>query len=82
MGWEFLAFAVVMLVASYAITTLMAKKPQGSKPNVIADFQFPQFEEGTPQAVLFGDCWCPDWMVLSTSDFRTSSIKAKKTGKK
>lgn len=41
------------------------------------DFSFPQFEEGTPQCVFFGDNYTPDWMVLSYGNYRTQPIKTK-----
>jgi hypothetical protein len=82
MGWEFLVFALVMMVASYAITSLTAVRPQGTKPEVVKSLDFPQFEEGTPQAVVFGDCWTADWMILSTSDFQVEAITTTAKGKK
>jgi hypothetical protein len=69
--------AVVLMVASYLITSSMITKPEPVKPNTIDDFDFPTFEEGTPQAVVFGDCWTADWMVLAYGDFRVDAIKGK-----
>lgn len=71
--------AIALFVISYAITALTAKKPAGienAKPNVFEDFNFPTHEEGTPQAVIFGDCWTSDWMVLYTGNLRTEAIKS------
>lgn len=77
-------WAIGLLIVSYAIQALTAKKPQASDPtpNVLSDFQFPQHEEGTPQAVIFGDCWSPDSMVLFTGNFKSTAIKKKSGGKK
>lgn len=76
-----LVFAVVLLVASYAITASTARKPENAKPAVLGDFDFPQSEEGTPQAVVFGDAWIGDWMVLWYGDYQIQAIVSK-TGKK
>lgn len=75
-------FAIALFVISYAITALTAKKPVGvadAKPHTFADFNFPVHEEGTPQAVIFGDCWTSDWMVLYTGNLKTEAIKSKAT---
>lgn len=76
---ELLAWALVSLVASYAIQMLLVK-PQKQTPAALQDFDFPQADEGTPQAVFFGDCWTEGWMVLWYGDYRTTKIKSK--GKK
>lgn len=73
------AWALIAMVASTAIQALLVK-PQQVKPTALEDFDFPQVEEGTPQAVFFGDCWTDGWMVLWYGNFRTKKIKAK--GKK
>jgi hypothetical protein len=75
--WVYLALVVV----SYYIQAALAPKPRAPKPAALEDFEFPQAEEGTPQAVIFGDCWTESWMVLSVGNFRTDKIK-KSTGKK
>lgn len=77
-------WAIGAMVASYAITVLLMPKPKPQKPKPAAfeDFDFPQAEEGTPQAVVFGDCWTPDWIVLWYGNYRTSSIKSGGGGKK
>lgn len=72
---EYIAVALVMLVASYLITSLMMPDPQSKKPNVLADFEFPQFAEGTPQAVVFGDVWIADWQVLWYGDLQVDAIE-------
>jgi hypothetical protein len=70
------AWALVFIVASYALTALTAKT-QKMKPAALADFDFPQVEEGTPQAIFFGDCWSEDWFVLWFGNYRTTKIKSK-----
>lgn len=81
-----LLWAIGLLIVSYALQALTAK-PAGvsnAKPSTFQDFNFPQFEEGTPQCVIFGDCWTSDWMVLQTGNFKTEAIKKTPTigGKK
>lgn len=81
MGWETLVFALVMLVASYAITALTQTKTKTEKPKSITDFEFPQSAEGQSQAVIFGDCWSPDHQILWYGNFRNSEIKQKQAKK-
>ena len=77
-------FAIALLVVSYAITALTSKstKPKDARPSTLAEFQLPQFEVGTPQAVVFGEVWTHDWMVLYYGNLKTEAIRAKKGGKK
>jgi hypothetical protein len=67
------AWALVFLVASVAIQAILVKTPS-TKPAALEDFDFPQVNEGTPQAVFFGDCWTDGWMVLWYGNYRTSKI--------
>lgn len=71
------AWALVLMVASYALQAILVK-PQKQKPASLEDFEFPQWEEGTPQAVLFGDAWTDGWMVLWYGNYRTTKVKAGK----
>lgn len=75
--WE----ALFYLVASFVISALFTPKVQSQPPASQSDFDFPQADEGTPQAVYFGECWSTSWMVLATGDFRVTEIR-KKGGKK
>lgn len=68
---------IVWIVASYYINQALAPKPEKAKPAAFDDWDFPQFDEGTSQAVVFGDCWTPDWFVLWYGNYRTKSIKTK-----
>lgn len=72
--------AVVLLVVSVLITMATAPKPVTPKPAAFEDFDFPQVDESTPQAVVFGDVWIEDWMVLWYGDYSIQPIK--KGGKK
>ncbi len=71
------AWALVFLVASTAIQAILMK-PQRQAPASLEDFDFPQVEEGTPQAVFFGDCWTQGWMILWYGNLRTTKIKKAK----
>ena len=72
-----LEFALYALVASFVLSLLMAPKTIVPKPAAFEDFEFPQADEGTPQAVYFGECWSTSWMVLAAGDYRTAAIRAK-----
>lgn len=76
----FLAWVFVGLVAGYFIQGLLAKSIQ-QKPASLSEFEFPQFEEGGPQGVLFGDGWTSGWFVLWYGNYRTSKVTSK-AGKK
>lgn len=76
-------FAIALLIVSYAITALTAKKPTDAKPSHLQDFTFPQHDEGTPQPVVFGEVWTSDWMVLYYGNLKSEAIRSKaKSGKK
>ncbi len=70
------AWALVFMVASYAIQSFLVK-PVNQKPAALEDFDFPQAEEGTEQAVIFGDVWLSGPMVLWYGNMRTKKIKSK-----
>lgn len=70
-------WAIGALVASYAITAMLAPKPETPKPAALKDFDFPQVDEGTPQAVIFGDVVADGWQILWFGNMRTSAIKSK-----
>jgi hypothetical protein len=82
MTW--LIVAAVLLIASAAITALASSpaKSQITQPNQFKDFQFPVPEEGTPQAVIFGDVWTNDWQVLWVGNYQTKPIYASTSGGK
>lgn len=71
MGWD---TALILLIASTLITMAMMPKQQGALPTAFEDIDFPQADEGTPQAVFFGDCWTGDWMVLAVGNYRVDEI--------
>lgn len=66
---------IIMLVVAYAISYITRPKPVTPKPAALSEFDLPSAEEGTPQCVIFGDCWTRDWQVLSYGNLRTKKIK-------
>lgn len=77
MGWEWVIYLIASVVISYSLTP----KVQPRQPEAFGDIQFPQAEEGTPQCVIFGDCWSEDWTVIAVGDYRTTEVR-KSGGKK
>lgn len=73
------AWALISLVASYAISALLVKQPKIT-PKSESEIDFPQEEEGTPQSWLFGDGWTKGYQTIWHGNFRTMKIKGK--GKK
>lgn len=68
------AWALIFMVVSALLQAILVK-PQVQKPASLADFDFPQVDEGTPQAVFFGDCWTDGWFVLWYGNLRSKKIK-------
>jgi hypothetical protein len=70
-----LVIALVMLVVAYILQALLVKRPK-VKPAALEDWDFPQFEEGTPQTVFFGDCWQDGPQMVWHGNYRTKKIKS------
>lgn len=70
-------FAIGLLIVSYTITALTAKKQTANVPTpaTLNDFTFPQHEEGTPEAVIFGDVWIEDEMILYYGNLSSQAIR-------
>ncbi len=64
------------LVASYVVQSFLVKQPK-QRTTTLDDFDVPQIEDGTPQAVVFGEGWLEGWQVLWYGNFRTTKITAK-----
>ncbi len=75
-------YVLLLLTANVIISIALAPKTQPPKPEAFEDIDFPQAEDGTPQCVIFGDCWVPDWTVLAVGNYRTTSIDRDAGGKK
>ena len=71
--WLMVAQLVVALVVSYAL--MPSAQGQSKGPENFDQIDFPQAEEGTPQMVVFGDCWCSDWTILAIGNYRTKAIE-------
>lgn len=76
-----IAIWFALTVVSYFLSAAMAPKPQTPQPATFQDFDFPQADEGTPECVLFGDCWTTDWVVVGLGNYRSEAIKSS-SGKK
>lgn len=72
---------ILILIASALISASMVKKPEPPKPEDFEDIDFPQADEGTPQCVIFGECWTGDWMVLTYGNYRTEEVRKENPGK-
>ncbi len=72
---QFLAVFFVALVVSFAAQSFLTKKPKPPGAATLDDFEVPQVDEGTPQAVVFGDAWIEGWQVLWFGNYRTTKIK-------
>lgn len=73
--------ALFLLIVSTIITASMMPSVQPPRPEAFEDIDFPQADEGTPQCVIFGDCWSGDWTVIAVGNYRTTEIR-KDGGKK
>ncbi len=70
-GWEWLVYLVISTIITYSLMP----EVQPRQPEAFDDIQFPQADEGTPQCVIFGDCWSEDWTVLAVGNYRTEEIR-------
>lgn len=68
--------AFSMLAVSYIIQSFLMPKGQRMKPAALEEWEFPQADDGTPQAVYFGDVWTEGPMVVWYGNYRTKKIKA------
>ena len=75
--WEFVAFFVVALIVSFAMTP----KPQTQKPPGINEVNVPTAEEGREIPVIFGTLLIEDINIVDHRNLRTVAIR-KKGGKK
>ncbi|WP_236200238.1 hypothetical protein [Pseudomonas pseudonitroreducens] len=68
---------IVIIIASYIISTALAPKPKSPKAPAFEDFDFPLSEEGGEKSAVFGQCWTPSWTVLTVGNYRTKAIRSK-----
>lgn len=73
--------AIALMIVSAVISTLLAKRPTDAQPSTLGDFNLPNIVEGTPQTVIFGDCWVTSWQVLWYGNLSNEPITAD-SGKK
>lgn len=65
---------LIMLAVSMLLSMLLVKR-QTPKPASLEEWEFPQWKEGTPQTIVFGDVWIPG-QVVWYGNYRTSKIKS------
>lgn len=68
---------IIIMIVSMVVAYVTRPKPKSPKPAAIGDFDMPVVEEGTEQAVFFGDCWITGWQVLSYGNLRTTKVQTK-----
>lgn len=76
-------WAIALLIISYIITAVITPRPKAPTDAVASmfkDVNFPIADEGSAQAVLFGDCWTPDFQVIWYGNMRTEAIKTSSGG--
>jgi hypothetical protein len=77
-----LAIGFLVMVAGYVIQAVAMKKPKGPSAATLDSFEIPQVDEGTPQAVVFGEGWLDGWQVVWHGNYRTTKITSGGGGKK
>lgn len=73
---------LALMLVSYIISAFFAPKAADAKPAAQKEFDFPQIDEGTPQAVIFGEVWTSDWMITGVGNYRNTPIRSSGGGKK
>lgn len=66
--------AVWLMIFSTIVTIALMPKAQSATPVAFEDIDFPQVDEGTAQAVFFGDVTTSDWLVITVGNYRTEGI--------
>jgi hypothetical protein len=78
-------WAIALLIVSYIITAVITprpKPPADAIASMFKDVNFPIAEEGSAQAVLFGDCWTPDFQCIWYGNMKTEAITSSGGGGK
>ncbi len=72
------AFIMLALFAASALlsalTTKAPTRPANAVPAGLGEFDIPQIAEGTPQTIVFGDCWIKDPQILWYGNLRSEAI--------
>lgn len=69
--------AIIILVASVALSYALQPKPQTPEPASMKDINIPTAEEGKPIGVVFGRVVVKSPNVIWYGDLRTDSVKTK-----
>ncbi|ASK91043.1 phage tail protein [Xanthomonas campestris pv. trichodesmae] len=65
---------IALIVVSILYSAYMSRKNQ-PRAAIFEDGDFPTADEGTPQYVVFGDCWSADWCVIAWGNQRNKKVK-------
>ncbi len=65
-----------IMISAHLITRALAPKQDKPKPAALTDWDVPTIDEGTPQAIIFGDCWDDSFHVLGIGNYRTYPVKS------
>lgn len=68
--------AFALMAVSVVVSALIRPKAQTPEPAKLADFEFPQDAEGTPEMVVFGDVWIEGWFVIWYGNLTTQKVRA------
>lgn len=74
-------WAIGLLVASFLIKGVTKPKTPRPAAATLEEFNFPRFEEGVPQSVVFGDVWIEDPQVLCYGNLYADPISVDSGGK-
>ncbi|WP_307734426.1 hypothetical protein [Xanthomonas albilineans] len=66
--------SIALILVSILYSAYMARKNQPHAA-IFEDGDFPTADEGTPQYVVFGDCWSADWCVIAWGNQRNRKVK-------
>nr|WP_308006609.1 hypothetical protein [Xanthomonas albilineans] len=66
--------SIALILVSVLYSAYMARKNQ-PRAAIFEDGDFPTADEGTPQYVVFGDCWSADWCVIAWGNQRSRKVK-------
>ena len=66
---------LVIMVVSIIIQLVTRPHPPKPPAATLNDINIPTIDQGTPIAVVFGEVWVDNWMVLWYGALRTTPIK-------
>lgn len=76
MIWFQIAYAIVMMIASYAISYYTARKAQKSQDARVGAMDVPTAESGKTIPVIFGTILIKDSNIIDYFDAKTTEIRS------